>query len=100
MHLTTKQLELMRVISAGNTDGSNVDLDQILARLSYKTTKASLQFSIRALIGKDLIEKSGKIVRRNRERQTIGVTLYGSGFYPRPTLSGILTTPEDDLEID
>ena len=100
MHLTTKQLELMRVISAGSTDGSNVDLGQILARLSYKTTKASLQFSIRALIGKDLIEKSGKIVRRNRERQTIGVTLYGSGFYPRPTLSGILTTPEDDLEID
>lgn len=100
MHLTTKQIELMRVISAGNSDGSNVDLDQLLSRLSYRTTKASLQFSIRALINKDLIEKAAREVRRNRERQTIAVTLYGSGFFPRPTLSGVLTAPEYGSEIE
>lgn len=93
-HMTVKQTELMRVIREGNADGSNVDLDQILSRLNYRTTKASLQFSLRALVAKDLIEKSGREVRRGRERQTIAVSLYGSSLFPKKTLLSALVEPE------
>lgn len=84
MHLTVKQIELMRVIGAGNPDGSPADLDQVLERLSYETTKASLQFSIRALIKHGLIEKGAREKRRGRQRVLLLITPAGS-MHVRPT---------------
>lgn len=77
MQLTAKQLHIMGVIVRGNEDGSFADLDQILKRLPYKTTKASLQFSIRALIAKGLIMKQGRENRRGRSRVVISPTQIG-----------------------
>ena len=77
MHLTQKQLELLRVIGARNPDGEAADLDQILERLSYKPTKQSLQFSIRALIAHDLIQKDASEKRRGRTRTVISLTKAG-----------------------
>lgn len=57
MNITVKQISILRVIAAGNEDGSLTDLDQLLDRISYETTKASIQFSIRSLIKNGLIEK-------------------------------------------
>jgi len=76
-HLTTKQLELLRVIAAGNEDGTPCDLNQILENIRYHTTKDSLQFSLRILIHRGLVEKLAPEVRRGAKRRLIGVTSAG-----------------------
>lgn len=74
MILTEKQLHIMSVIMKGNDDGSFVDLDQILERIPYETTKQSIQFSIRALIERQLINKKPHEKRRGRRRVVLGPT--------------------------
>lgn len=83
MHLTAKQCELLRVIGAGSDgagDPVHCDLDQILERVRYCTTKESLQFSIRALIKHALIDKRGVEKRRGRQRVLIGITALGRQY--------------------
>ena len=87
MHLTTKQLELLRIIGERNPDGAATDLDQILERLSYHPTKQSAQFSIRALIAHGLIQKDAPEKRRGRTRTIISLTKAGE------IMSGKRTTP-------
>jgi DNA-binding MarR family transcriptional regulator len=80
MHLTLKQIELLSVIGKRNPDGGATDLDQILERLSYKPTKQSLQFSIRALIAHALIQKDAPEKRRGRVRTLISLTKTGEAM--------------------
>jgi hypothetical protein len=87
MHLTTKQLELLRVIGAGNADGQPCDMDEIVDFVRYETTKASLQFSIRALIKHGLIEKLPLVFRRGARRRPIGLTAAGRA-YAAPAMVG------------
>lgn len=100
MHLTTKQMELMTIIGKRNPDGGAVDLDQILERLSYHPTKQSLQFSIRALIARDLIQKDPAEKRRGRMRTLISLTETGkvmngmAGSKAAPFVSDVL---DDEL---
>ena len=71
--LTDKQYKILTVICHGNKelDGtwSPVDMDELLERVAYETTKQSMQFSIRALISRKLIEK-GTEKRRGASRVT------------------------------
>jgi hypothetical protein len=81
--LTAYQLELLGYVRAG-IDGKCVDLDQLLERLSWKPTKQSLQFTIRALISKGVLMKADPEVRRGRKRVCFALTLAGrSVFDPR-----------------
>lgn len=98
MRLTEKQIEQLRVICPGNPDGTDLDIDEVLERLSYSTTKESFHFSLRALINKGLVVKGPRAVRRGRERQTISPTPLGLGFFPRHTLASILTAPGDESD--
>ena len=79
--LTQKQHFMLEVITKGNDDGSYCDLDQILERLEtrhgWKTTKSSLQFSIRIMILNNLIRKMSTVKRRGRSRRPLAPTLYG-----------------------
>lgn len=77
MHLTVKQVELLTVIAKGDGPGKPLDLDQILDRIRYETTKQSLQFSIRALVARELIEKLPVEKRRGRQRRPIAATKLG-----------------------
>jgi len=84
MSLTVKQIELLTVIAKGNGPHPDkpgamqpADLDEILERVRYETTKQSIQFSIRALIKHGFIEKLGMEKRRNRMRVVIGATELG-----------------------
>ena len=77
MKLSHKQIQVLMAVGAGNPDGSPIDLDQLLEVLTYRTTKASIQFSIRALINRGLMEKRGRGVRRGRKRITYGLTDLG-----------------------
>lgn len=72
--LTTKQAELMSVVCAGNSDTTWCDLDQILERLSWKPSKESLQFSIRALMDRGLLVRAPRQTRRRQGRRVIEPT--------------------------
>ncbi|MEB0029202.1 hypothetical protein QN372_00415 [Undibacterium sp. RTI2.1] len=92
----------MRVIIAGNGESASVDLDEILDRVRYETTKASLQFSIRALIAHKLIEKKGIEKRRGRQRQVIEATELGAATYnapkPAPAASYVSSVEDDEWD--
>lgn len=77
MLLTTKQIQIMSIVIRMNEDGSFVDLDQLLERLPYETTKQSIQFSVRALVAKELIEKKPREKRRERSRVILAPTELG-----------------------
>jgi DNA-binding PadR family transcriptional regulator len=96
-YLKTKQLELMRVICAANEDGSATDLDQILERLRYETSKESLQFSIRALVNHGLIEKKGIERRRGRQRVLIAATVIGAATFTRKKTPAYIVDEEADI---
>ena len=72
VNLTTKQYKIMVCICDGNgkdDDGNFVaiDLDQLLERISYKTGKDSMQFSIKALMRHGYVKKDYE-KRRNARR--------------------------------
>jgi hypothetical protein len=77
MNLTTKQIEIMKVVAAGAIGGAVVDLDQLLERLPYTTTKESLQFSLRAIERHGLIDRSMAEHRRGRARRLVAPTELG-----------------------
>lgn len=89
MHLTAKQIQLLGVIVIGNGSPGGqfepCDLDQIIERVDYKPTKEAIQFSIRNLIGKGLIEKVGTELRRDRRRVVIAPTENGKMLYKAET---------------
>lgn len=101
MNLTSKQISILGVIAQGNDDKSNVDLDQIIERLSYKTSKESIQFSIRALISRELIVKCEHENRRGRKRVVIGLTEPGKsilfGSKPSVTNDSVIEEGFDDF---
>lgn len=69
-HGTAKQLEIIGLIVQGenpDTGFSPIDIDLLMERLSYKPSKQSLQFSIRALVQKGWITKV-YLNRRERPR--------------------------------
>lgn len=66
--LTPYQLEILEAVRKAAAEGYDIDLDQLLDTLSWKPTKQSLQFSIRALIAKKMILKAGMQIRRGRKR--------------------------------
>lgn len=68
---------MLEAISLGGSDGELPDIDQILTNLSYDTTKESLQFSIRKLVEKELIEKKELEPRRGKIRRVISLTQAG-----------------------
>lgn len=100
MHLTVKQIELLTIIREGNPGGSLVDLDQLIERASYGPSKQSIQFSVRALIAKGLMEKAGPENRRGRSRVLFRITPAGEQLV-RPAFSGprsiVLSVEEDAL---
>lgn len=73
--LSKKQRQILDVLIRGNPDGSWVDLDQLLERLPYKTTKPSIQYSIRILIRKGMLERKSIELRRGHYRRLLAPTM-------------------------
>ena len=83
MILTDKQESVLKVIIKGNSNGSFCDLDEVIHRVYYKTNKPSIQFIIRNLISKGLIEKQETQKRRARRRVVLCATNKGYIFISR-----------------
>jgi DNA-binding PadR family transcriptional regulator len=105
MLLTQKQIALIQVIAMGNSDGTHADLDQVIERCGYNPSKQSIQFSIRALVEKGLVERGSKERRRGRMRVTIIPTHMGKHYAgplsPRKgTMRGVVSTVEEEDFLD
>jgi Fe2+ or Zn2+ uptake regulation protein len=79
--LTAHQLDVLRIIIAGNPDTApdelHADLDQVLERVKRETTKSSIQFTVRALVVNQMIEKLPQVQRRGRLRVCFKATALG-----------------------
>lgn len=80
-NLTEKQIEILKLVVKGNSDGSFIDLDQLLERLSYKPSKAALQFSLRFMAERGLLEKKALENRRGSARRIYSCTAKGYNEY-------------------
>lgn len=83
MLMTDKQIEIMKLVIEGNEDGSLCDIDQLCERLSYKPSKESLQFSLRALSKHKMLARGSTEKRRGRRRRLIEPTRQGILVYGR-----------------
>lgn len=79
MNLTSKQKDVIKTLNLGYERGHLLDLDELLEILPYRTTKQSIQFSLRALIKKGLVEKHDCRPRGETLHQlrTLGLTILG-----------------------
>lgn len=78
---THKQQIVMKIVMAGNDDGTYVDLDQLLERIDYDTTKQSMQFTIRHLIRRGYIHKGGLELRRGKKRRVLEPSLLAFKYF-------------------
>lgn len=72
---------LLDTIAKRNDDGSPRDLDQIIATAGYDVSKQAIQFTLRSMIEKGVIEKIGREIRRDRKRAIYRATEYGLKCY-------------------
>ncbi|ELD1608228.1 hypothetical protein HVX40_24330 (plasmid) [Escherichia coli] len=79
MVLTDKQKDIITTLNLGYERGYLLDLDELLELLPYKTTKQSMQFSLRALVKKKLVEKGECRARDGLgyRRRTLALTAFG-----------------------
>ncbi len=81
MRLTVNQSRVLTCLIKRNTDGSDLDLDQLLDRLSidydWTTSKASLQFTIRQLMKLSVMERCELDQRRGKARRILRITDLG-----------------------
>jgi DNA-binding MarR family transcriptional regulator len=75
--VTKKQMNVLTVIARGDDDGGFIDLDQLLERIDYETTKGSMHFTLRGLIRRGMVEKKGMELRRGRRRLVLAPTPKG-----------------------
>lgn len=80
--LTHKQLLLLKVVADGSGNLSDwwLDIDQVLSNLAFTgwtPTKQSLQFSIRSLLKKRLVERRSFRKRKSYNRRVLATTNAG-----------------------
>ena len=99
MRLTPKQVELLNIIQKANPDGTLIDMDELLERASYKPTKESMHFSIRALIVRGLIEKGDREKRRHAVRATFRILPLGQHMIIHVAPSVYVSSVEEDADL-
>lgn len=77
--LTEKQIQIISTIHLHHQEnGEDIDMNQLLEELPYRTSKQSMQFSLRALVKKGiLVKRDGLVTRRSRARITYAITQFG-----------------------
>lgn len=85
--LTRKQIEIMKVVCAGMGGDSftPVDMNALLERLGYKTSRDSMQFSLRRLVMHGLITVGYEWRNQsfNRKHKVISPTKEGLELFNR-----------------
>jgi hypothetical protein len=71
---TNKQIEIIRVVKAGRSDGTECSVYDIQDGLSYEVKRDALLHSIKILVDNGYIERKDKIVRDGRAFRVFRVT--------------------------
>lgn len=102
MYLTQKQKKILKAIAEGNPDGTAIDITQLSERLDYNPSKESLQFSLRAMIGHNLIRKGEKELRRERFQRLLVPTGYGKQIFEElfSRVSSASSLAPEDIDLD
>lgn len=72
---------IIEIVGRRNKDGSYVDLDQIIERIDYQVSKQAIQFTLRGMIQRGVIEKCGIETRRGRNRILYRTTALGQDYF-------------------
>ena len=99
MRLTVKQMILLSEVAKGQKDNELVDMDQLVDHISYRPSKESLHFSLRALIKQGFIEKAGLEQRRGKKRITFRLLVPGIQVLRAPGADAFIFSVEDDLHL-
>lgn len=75
--LVQKQFDALKVIANEKNGCAPMSLDDVIASLSYETTKASFQFTLRSLIKRGLVEKLPRQNIGGKSRRLLQVTPLG-----------------------
>jgi DNA-binding MarR family transcriptional regulator len=101
LHLTKKQWQILSVLCTGNgKDAAGqfipADIDELLERLTYETSKQSMQFSIRALVKSGFITKDYE-KRRGARRVILTPTKHARQMMGYNTASYIEPAGEEEI---
>ena len=88
---------LLAISKTSEESGKSVDLDELIESLTPPPTKEAIQFVIRALIRKSLIEKTTPELRRKRQRACFQLTNNGK-ISLDPTNRTYLEIPESSFD--
>jgi predicted transcriptional regulator len=95
--LSRKQIDILETLMKGDDDGDFLDMDRLLEKVSYSTSKQSMQFSVRALMKSGLLRRSYEL-RRGRKRVVWSLTMLGQSMFD--TNTGQFDIIEEGLELD
>jgi hypothetical protein len=71
---TTKQVEILQVIKAGNPDGTACSVYDILKGITYECKRDAMLHSIRVLVDNGYVERKGLVNRDGKAVRIFNVT--------------------------
>jgi hypothetical protein len=75
---TMKQMEILNVIKKGRSDGTDCDVYDIVAGVSYDVKRDAMLHSVKILIDHGYIERKDRVMRDGRSVRTFRVTTKAS----------------------
>jgi len=76
--MTSKQIRILKALVKRNTDGSALDVYQLIDCTAPGTTRGAMMCSLRHMFTHGLIEDGAKVIRNSRSRRTFEVTKLGA----------------------
>lgn len=100
LSFTSKQIEIMQLISNKNADGSRLDIKQLQNSLSYQVTKQAVLSSVNCLVKRGLIERMTQVSRDGHRRTPLQLTSEGEAVVKPQPKARILSVELLDSEWD
>jgi hypothetical protein len=71
---TSKQIEILRLVKEGNSDGEDVSVYDLMDSLSYSPKRDALLHSLKILVDNGYLERRDRVVRGGRSMRVFKVT--------------------------
>jgi competence protein ComGC len=78
IRFTCKQIEILNIIKAGRTDGTDCSVYDIQDNVSYEVKRDALLHSIKILVDNGYIERRDRVVRDGKSMRVFRVTTKAS----------------------
>ena len=71
---TNKQIEILRLVKAGNSLGEDVSVYDLMDSLSYEVKRDALLHSLKILVDNGYIERRDRVIRNGKSMRVFKVT--------------------------